>query len=380
MKRLYIFLACGTIMTCILAGCGNKADNYYNDGLAYYNKSDYSKAVECFQKAIEVNSDNSEYVVSLGMSLLEAGDTLEAVNTFMSLIETDPNNRGAYRGLGIAYMRDGKYTEAETYFAKVEELSEKADSIYLDSMKYRAECCYEIGRYNECILIYDTIIGKAAKEQRYMLYYLRGKAYIQINDENSAVLNFEEALKLKGNDYRLYCSMYEDFKAAGYKERSESYIKRIMQQDGISEYDRGKFYFILGNYTQAESIFVKEFDEGNVEAAYYLAETYKKQNLPDKTEKLYQKLLLEQSKDYRVYNQYGEYLISQKEYKKALDYIEEGLLLAKDKEKRELLYNQAVCYEFMFEYKKAYELFSDYIEEYPNDAQARKELEFLSTR
>ena len=380
MKRFNIYMGVGVLATCILAGCGGKAENYYKDGMSYFEKNNYSKAVECFQKAIEADSENSEYMVYLGMSQLEAGMSLEAVNTFMSVINNDEANRDAYRGLGIAYMRDDMYEEAIDAFKKVEANSEKADAIYLDAMKYRAQCCYEIGKYEDSVLIYDTIIGKVDKNEKYLMYFLRGKAYVALDDENSAVLNFEEALNLKGVDADLCCEMYYCFKDAGYVERGESYIKRVMQNQDIAEYDRGRFYFIMGDYVQAEGIFVRAFDEGNVEAAYYLARVYEAQALPDKAEKLYKDLLARYPDDYRAYNQYGVYLIEAKDYVSALGYIERGLELANGDEAKALLYNQAVCYEFMYDYKKAYELFSVYLEKYPMDEQARKELEFLSSR
>ena len=380
MKRLLIYLGVGILSASILTGCGGKIDNYYKDGMSYFEKSDYSKAVECFQKAVEMDSENSEYMVYLGMSLLETGDSLGAVNTFMAVLEKDETNRDAIRGLGIAYMRDEVYDEAIKNFAKVEEYSDKADGIYLDAMKYRAECCYEIGKYNDAIAIYDNIIGKVDKSQKYFMYYLRGRAYVAIKDENSAVLNFEESLKLKGNDYELCSNMYFCFKEAGFVERGESYIKRVMQSDDISQYDKGKFYFVMEDYAQAEGIFTIAYDEGNVEAAYYLAKVYEAQSQLDKAEKLYKDILLRYHDDYRVYNQYGVYLINRKDYVSALGYIDKGLTLAKGDEAKELLYNQAVCYEFMYEYKKAYELFSDYLKKYPTDEQARKELEFLSSR
>lgn len=380
MKRFNIYLGAGILTACILVGCGQKADNYYEDGVSYYKKSDYSKAVECFQKALEMDSENNEYMVYLGMSLLESGDRLEAVNTFMTVLENDGTNRDALRGLGIAYMRDEQYEDALATFAKVDEYSEKADAIYLDAMKYRAQCCFELERYNDAIVVYDTIIGKVEKDQKYLMYYLRGAAYAALKDENNAVLNFEEALKLKGTDYDLCTNMYYCFKDAGFVERGESYIKRILQNEDVSDYDRGKFYFAMGNYAQAENIFAIAFDEGNIEAAYFLADVYEAQSLPDKAEKLYKDLLARYPEDYRVYNQYGVYLIKKNDYVSALGYIEKGLTLAKSDESKELLYNQAVCYEFMYEYKKAYELFSVYLEKYPTDDQARKELEFLSSR
>ena len=44
------------------------------------------------------------------------------------------------------------------------------------------------------------------------------------------------------------------------------------------------------------------------------------------------------------------------------------------------LYDKKAVRLYKGDYQKAYELFSEYIIKYPNDADARKELEFLSSR
>ena len=60
--------------------------------------------------------------------------------------------------------------------------------------------------------------------------------------------------------------------------------------------------------------------------------------------------------------------------------IEKGLKFAKEEQQQELLFNQAVCHEYMGKYQEAYQLFQTYLSKYPNDAAAKKELEFLSSR
>ena len=47
---------------------------------------------------------------------------------------------------------------------------------------------------------------------------------------------------------------------------------------------------------------------------------------------------------------------------------------------QELLYNQAVCYEYLRDFEKAEELFASYLSKYPNDPNAMKEYEFLMSR
>lgn len=385
MKKYYIIdlLCAGVIAATMLSGCKATGEDYYQDGLTYYKESDYNKAVECFQKAVENDSDNVSYNVYLGMSLLETGDYAEALTTFESVAKVTDSNRDAYRGLGIAYLNNGMPDEAIEAFNKVLELSKKYDSIRLDAMKYLASCYYETEDYASVVELYTEIIDKTDKksvDELYQLYYLRGTTYIRLDDENNAALDYEESIELNGEDYNLCSNMYYNFKAAGYQDRAESYLKRIIQAEDADAYLKGKTYYILEDYEQAEKYLLEAYDGGDKEAAYYLAMTYEQKSDYINADKLYQSFMSAHPNDYGIYNQYGAYLINRGSYNNALVYIETGLGLAKEDEKRELLFNQAVCYEYMHDYDKAYELFKDYVSKYPDDKAAQKELDFLSSR
>ena len=381
MKRKFIInLLCTGAAVLFLNGCKATGEDYYQDGLSYYRDSDYSKAVECFQKAVENDGDNISYSVYLGMSQLETGDYAGALDTFTVVTKADDDNRDAYRGLGIAYMNKGSYEDAAKSFNKVIELSDKYDNIRMDAMKYLAGCYYEQKNYSDAVSLYSEVISQSGKKAGYELYYLRGTAYIMLGDESNAALDYEKSLELEGNDYNLCCNMYYNFKNGGYTDRAESYLKRIILAEDADSYLKGKTYFILGNYEEAERYLTAAYDDGNNEAAYYLAMTYEKKKDYLNADKLYQTYLSRHSDDYGIYNQYGAYLINMGDYENALVYIETGLELAKDDEKEELLFNQAVCYEYLGDYSKAYELFSDYVALYPTDAAALKELDFLSSR
>lgn len=380
-NRLFIYFFCaGVMFTSLLSGCKASGEDFYSDGMSYYEQSDYSKAVECFQKAVEQDGKNAEYFVGLGMSQLEISDYSGAKESFNTVIKVDDDNRDGYRGLGIAYMSEENYSEAVKYFSEVEALSAKYDAVCIDAMKYMASCYFELKNYTEAVNTYTRILSKVEKEDKCYIYYLRGCCYIMLDDESNAALDYEEAIKLNGTDYDLCCNMYYYFKDAGYTDRAESYLKRIVQAEDADDYLKGKIFFIIEDYAQAENCLLAAYDEGNTDAAYYLAMTYEKKQDYVKAEELYKQYLSDHPNDYGIYNQYGAYMISRGEYENALVYIETGLELAKSDNKQELLFNQAVCYEYMGDFTKAYELFSEYNMLYPNDAAAKKELDFLSSR
>ena len=380
-KRLIINLLCaGMVLSAFLTGCKASGEDYYQDGLLYYKNSEYNKAVECFQKAVENDSDNVSYSVYLGMSQLETGDYKGALNTFGRVVISEPSNRDAYRGLGIAYFNSGKYEEAIIALSQAVNYSKKNDNVKVDSMKYLASCYYETEQYQEAVDMYTTVISYADKEEKDELYYLRGTCYIKLDDENNGALDYEKSLELNDADYNLCCNMYYNFKNAGYVDRGESYLKRIIQAQDVDSYLKGKTYYILEDYAQAEKYLIEAYDNGNGEAAYYLAMTYERKEDYQNAEKLYKSYMDKHPEDYGIYNQYGAYLINRGDYENALVYIEKGLKLATEEEQQELLFNQAVCHEYMGKYQEAYQLFQTYLSKYPTDAAAKKELDFLSSR
>ncbi len=381
-RRLIIDLACaGMLSAVMLTGCGSNATQYCNSGIEKFNESEYSDAVEEFQKAVDKEPSNSSYLVYLGMAQIETNQYTEAVNSFTSAIESDSKNRDAYRGLGIAYYSTEDYADAIVNFKNAIDMSsDKFDDIHIDALKYYGRCLYEQGQYQDAVDIYTTLLAHCSKADEADVYYMRGSSYIKLKDENNAVLDYEASLKADDSDYNVYCSMYSAFMNAGYTDRAESYLKRIIDNESSDNLTIGKIYYALGSYEDAETYLKKAVDEEEEEAEYYLAMNYEAQQDYTDAEALYLEYLGSHPNDSNIYNQYGVYLINRSKYDSALVYIETGLELNKDEAKQQLLYNQAVCYEYTGDYAKALTLFKDYTTAYPDDKAAQREYEFLLSR
>lgn len=74
--------------------------------------------------------------------------------------------------------------------------------------------------------------------------------------------------------------------------------------------------------------------------------------------------------------------IENQEYDKALEHVKKGMAAcqADDPAMQELAYSQAVIYENLGDFKKALELFEDYLETYGPDEKVSREVLFLKTR
>lgn len=379
-NKIRLAAAAGAVMM-LLGGCADKAASLCDSGVESFRASNYTDAVAYFTEAAQQDPENAEYLIYLGLAQAELGYYEEAKENFEKVLSADPDNRAALRGIGIIYYQQNDITLAADRFLKVINLSGgSVDGVCLDAMKYYGNCLLLQKNYEEAVEMFSAVLENGNKEKMADIYYLRGCAYIALENENDAVLDFESSLALEPDDYEIYCNMYLAFMEAGYVDRAESYLKRIINMEGTDDLLIGKIYYFLSKYDEAETYLVKAYDEKMEDAAYLLAMTYEAQGNYTEAEAFYQSYMSAHPNDANIYNQYAAYLIGRGKYENALVYIETGLELESDDAQEPLLFNQAVCYEFMGDYEQAKVLFEAYLEQFPNDKAAIKEYQFLESR
>ena len=58
----------------LIVGCSNDAEAYFNLGKADYKQGNYSKAIESYEKAIEIDPDNAMAYINLGIAYYKQGN------------------------------------------------------------------------------------------------------------------------------------------------------------------------------------------------------------------------------------------------------------------------------------------------------------------
>ncbi len=371
----------GAMIVCSIAlcACGKNAKKLNNTGIEYYNAEQYDKAVKAFEEAVDKDKDGkAEYNVNLGKAYAELGNYEEAEKAFMAAYTDDKSSKEAQWGIGVCsyFLRD--YATSMEYFGKVVENISDYDEIDLDSLQYYASLQTYYGDSAGAIDSYTVLIRKNYNVEQQ--YFLRGGIYAEQGMENEAVLDYEEALKEYSDDYEMYYNIYYSLHKAGFENRAISYLRRALDVDGADNFLKGKTYYIIGDYENAMKFLSKAIDDGMQEAEFYLAMTYEKLGKSEEAVSMYEAYLKSYPSDAGAYNQYGVYCMNKGDYNSALGYFAAGLALGDTDAKKELMFNQACCYEYMYQFKSAYEKFGEYLELYPNDEAARHEYEFLSTR
>ena len=95
-----------------------EAIHYFNSAVSFYNQRETSRAIQAYQKAIELNPASIEAYNNLGIIYQEMGDFGRAVEAYQKAIEINPQYEKAYNNLGILLFLKGRLEEATEAFQK----------------------------------------------------------------------------------------------------------------------------------------------------------------------------------------------------------------------------------------------------------------------
>jgi tetratricopeptide (TPR) repeat protein len=349
-KTVFYPVLAAVVLGTVLTGCGKKTEKT-DEGMAAVQDLDYATAMTCFEEAIV------------------SGEDLEL----------------AYRGQGLCYLGQTDYESAAESFQKaLSNAGMFVSDTEIDINYYLATAQYKSGDKEAAVKTLDAVIGMREKDEE--AYFLRGMIKMETDDYEKAVEDLDRALSLSGQDVEMTIRIYQVFADNDHKEEGRSYLSAAVDNrlDKMSDYEKGRIYYYLEDYTSARD-FLEAAESGrgagDTETLLMLGRTYEKLGDYNYAASLYQKQLEEDAENAALYNQLGLCKLESGEYAAALNAFNSGLALENNQDVLQLLkFNQIVAYEYTGDFEKAASLMKDYLESYPDDAQAVREYDFLSTR
>ena len=189
---------------------------FIKKGLKYnYKKNNFEKAIQMFDKAIELNPNNANAYKHRGDVYL-CTDLEKAIKDYTKAIELKPNYIGAYSARAAIY-----------YSPLVDVPIAKAIEDYVTILNYANNFCEayeflgEILYANEDYEWADFMFTKAIelKPKRFNYYMQRGKIYLKLQKYENAIKDFNTVLELLSDK-----AWYDVFIKC-YKHRSEAYLQ-----------------------------------------------------------------------------------------------------------------------------------------------------------
>lgn len=319
--------------------------------------------------------------IELGFTAIETLEYEQALGYFEQATVAGEDEREICRGQGIAYLGLTNYESAIANFERCLEISSSIpDAMVYDINYYLATAYYKTGRLEDAKKVYDAVLSM--KDKEHDAYFLRGSVLLELGDYEKARLDFDKAISLMPTNYDQIVAIYEVLEKFGYREVGNEYLQGTLEASSkdMSNYDKGRMYFYLEDFESARNYLEQARDAGDAQAAYYLGRTWEALGEYNYAASVYSSYLKDQDESALIYNQLALCQMQLKEYDAALAAIEEGLKLEDASLKQTLLYNQIVIYEFKGNFKKAATLMGVYVKNYPDDAEAQREYEFLKTR
>ncbi len=291
-------------------------------------------------------------------------------------------NQTAYRQIGINAMESGDYAGAvDAFNSALGQCIGKITENELDICYYKAAAQYASGDSEGAVATYTAIIDYDKKAAD--AYYLRGCVYLKQGNTESAVSDFDAAVQYNSDDYELYVNIYEKLLAYDMTEKGEEYLNKAFDIKGNSAEDyawRGRIYYYLGQYDNAMTELNSALDKESVIANLYIAQVYEAQSDSENAEVYYQNYVNSGAADSEAMNSLGEIEMAKGNYSGALTYLQQGIAMENVTNRRELMQNLIICYEYTFDFNSAWNVVQEYVQAYPDDASAQREYIFLKNR
>ena len=333
----------------------------------------------CIVASLTGCGDDGAYVTK-AMELIKAVDYQGALTELDNAEENGENTRLINRARGIACMGLTDYRGAIQYFEQaISDSNGVLQDIDFDLNFYLAAAYSKNEQYSEAEEIYNAILALKQDEDA---YFLRGNVRMVLGNYSNAMDDFDKVVEMSPSDYDRLIEIYEVLTYFGHEEVGRDYL-RVALNNGSKQMDKlmtGKIYYYLGDYQNAYIALEEARAEGIQESFLYLGKAYEATGDYNYAVNVYTSYLGKYEGNAQVYNQLGLCEMTRGEYAKALEAFQAGIQLPENTLLQTLSFNEIVAYEYLGEYEQAYELLKTYLQKYPDDEQAKREYDFLSTR
>ncbi len=266
------------------------ADAFNNRGVVYRNKGDKDRAIQDYDKAIELNPQHAEVFYNRGVTYSDKGDKDRAIQDYDKAIELNPQHAEAFNNRGVAYSDKGDKDRAIQDYAKAIELNpQNAKAFNNCGNAYRGK-----GDPDRAIQDYDKAIE--LNQQDVGAFNNRGLAYSDKGDKDRAIQDYDKAIELNPQHAIALNNRGNAYRDKGDPDRAiQDYDKAIelKPQHAIAFNNRGNAYSDKGDKDRAIQDYDKatELDPQYADAFYNRGSVYRENKDPDRAIQDYDKAI-----------------------------------------------------------------------------------------
>ena len=138
---------------------------------------------------------------------------------------------------------------------------------------YLADAQYHQEDYEGCLETCNTLLEGSREKDG---YFLRGSAYLHLKEYSQAEEDFSRVIE-GSEDYQDYLDIFMVYRECGLNADGSGYLEQaaeIRPGDGEDYYHRGRVYYYLGDYENAENDLKEAVERDYPMAQIYLGKLY----------------------------------------------------------------------------------------------------------
>ena len=130
-----------------------EANYWFLEGSKYINLGEFEKAIECFEKVLELDPKNASAWNEMGYAYDELGDFRKGIECYDEGLEIDPYYTVLWFNKGYALDRLGEHSEALECLERALEI----DPYYTDALVIKSGVHIDLEEYQEALECYNRI-------------------------------------------------------------------------------------------------------------------------------------------------------------------------------------------------------------------------------
>jgi len=168
---------------------------YFNMGTDFYRQREISKAIQAYQKVIELDPTYVEAYNNIGIIYQDLGDFDKALEAYKTSININPRYEKAYNNVGIVLLLNGHYEESKEAFQNALNINPNNIESYINlGILYKKQGQFEKAiEYYQKALTINPLHGET--------HYNIGLLYEQLENHKMAINHYQKFIQLSSKTH-----------------------------------------------------------------------------------------------------------------------------------------------------------------------------------
>lgn len=245
---LLLFFGLSVFITACSDQEQSEASQFFLKGNLELDKKEYANAIRYYDEALLKKADLADVHNNRGIAYLRLSELGKALEDFNKAVEIDPKFEEAY------FNRAGVFIDQQAFPLATADL-EHIRKTYGDSTNYYlkwGDLKFGQGYYEQALAEYDRALTLRPKNVQALVN--RGVAYFEKKNFKAAKADFESAVKMDSQQQLAYNNLALIFARENQPEQASKFIDRALDFDPVNPiYLNNKGYILLLQNQQSEA-------------------------------------------------------------------------------------------------------------------------------